>query len=462
MSLASIASSLSSVRDRIRAALTSKGLNVSSGVTLNQTADLIEALPSSGAVDVTSTTAQAADVRAGRIFVNSGGVQVSGTMPDAAVTSNSSGVTVSSGYLSSSVHIDPVVSSGGTEVTLGYITSGGEFQALTFSGTNATNNGSAITLSCYTWHIPDTSGGTSGGTSGNMPSRPVTSNTSSGAVASGVVEINVSSGWKYVDAAVRGCSMTVYDGGLAENTAVSAGVMHISSGGWADSTTVTIRGQLIVYNGGMANSAIASGDSCGIYVSSGGMAMYASNLTVCDGGYANSVSGRLYVSSGGTAEIVSATSLTVEHGGIVSRTEMNYVSGAMDIYGRAVDTLLISGTMLIRSGGTAEIVSARGSNFNLYIESGGSADIVNINGGNSNDVGIEVDDGGKATNVNLSNCRCKVYSGGIVDSVTVKYNGTLYVSGTATNIIVESGGTLSYADGAVVSSVVSSAGAVIQ
>ena len=270
----------------------------------------------------------------------------------------SKGVAVESSatILSCAEAIRNITLSAGAEVTLGYINGNGDFQPITFSGTSAVDSGSAVTLSCYNWDLPVSSGGPSSGESsgGTLLFRPVTSNTSSGAVASGVVAINVSSGWKYVDASVLGCSMNVLSGGLAENATINA-LMNISSGGWADSTTVSTYGRIIVYNGGMAYGTIVSGYTGGalssggsLLISSGGTADHTTinsvgTMNVYDCGTANSTTvnsgGTMTVFSGGTANNVSAWNLTVDHGGCVSNVVIDPNGGEMVLQGNAVSTV---------------------------------------------------------------------------------------------------------------------------
>ena len=297
-------------------------------------------------------------------------------------------------------------------------------------------------------------------------------NVSSGAIASGVVAINVNSGWAYVDAAVSGCSMTVRSGGSAENTTVFAGTMCVSSGGTAILTDVKPAGKVIVLAGGVAvSTTVSTGqyETGTLSVSSGGTAVFADSVDVCYGGYADYVSGCVYVSSGGTANHVSAGDLTVDHGGIVSNAKVNAAGGRMTLNGKAVSTTLIGAydafyltpVMYINSGGIASGLSAYGAKFNLFIESGGSADTVNVNAGSS--ATIYNRSGGRATNLNLQYCYFVVSSGASVGNITVGNRAEFYVlnGGTATNVTVASGGTLGYQDAAVIDNVVSSAGAVI-
>lgn len=295
-------------------------------------------------------------------------------------------------------------------------------------------------------------------------------NVSSGAIASGVVAINVNSGLAYVDAEVTaGGNMTVRSGGSAENTTVTNGTLTVSRGGTATVTDVEPYGKVIVLAGGIALSTTVS---IGLYasgtltVSSGGTAIFANQADVCFGGYADYVSGTVYVSSGGTANHVSAGYLTVDHGGTVSNVLVMPAGGRMILQGKAVNTILsggylqYSGIMYISSGGIASGLNARGAQFTLYIEPGGSADTLSVAGGSSGFISAY---GGRVTNGNLKYCKYWVSNGAAVDNITVGLSATLYVlsGGTATNVTVTSGGSLSYRDGAVIDNVVSSAGATI-
>ncbi len=409
MSLASIASSLASVRDRIRAALTSKGLSVSSSITLNQAADLLDSLPSSGGVDVAGTTATPADVLEGKAFVDSGGNMTSGTIQTVSPVSSGSTVSISSGFLASSVsiivssggidvsdttataadvlngkvfrnsagiltsgtiptlsaastympgttaihisggqYIDPATgitiagdddlvasniisgvsifgvagtltpggSSGGADVTLGYITSDGKFQALTFSGTSAANSGEPVTLSAYTWNLPGSSGGSSGSSSPVVSSGIVIISGGS-VISSSNIDISgytVSSGY----------SMCVWSGKSAVSCIVeTGGHMRCSSAGVAKDCTVN-GGAITIYgsrslasnciiNGGQIHLNSYGSGSC-ITVNSGAMLAITASNAYCD---------TLTISSGGTLFLLSAslpTNLTSMTGAII----MNY------------------------------------------------------------------------------------------------------------------------------------------
>lgn len=221
----------------------------------------------------------------------------------------SKGVTVESSatILSCAEAIRNLTLSSGAEVTLGYITSGGEFQALTFSGTSAADSGSAVTLSCYTWNLP-----------GTDPSK-----TSSGVIISSGNHMYVDSGWTYTSTTVHSQGLTVRNGGIATFTTVyDYGMFIISSGGIATFTTVDDCGQFYI-NGGTANSTI---------VNSGGYAA----------GQINGTLNYTTVNSGGSLNVFNhANSTTVNPGG-----EMMLQSGAS-----AADiTVSSGGTLTIYTG----------------------------------------------------------------------------------------------------------------
>lgn len=343
MSLETVLSGLSGARDNIRAALTSKGFSVSSSITLNEAAGLIAALPDSGGIDVTSTTAEAGDVLSGKVFYTSGGIMTSGTIPilgAGSYTPTTSAQIISAGqYLSgnqtiagdsalvasnilSGVSIFGVSGtldiSSGADVTLGYITSGGQFQPLTFSGTSAADSGSAVTLSCYTWNLPESSGGSSGG-----------SNLSSGVIVSSGTR-TVDSGWTWIDTTITdGGRVRVSSSGLMQGLSVAGSNVFVSSGMYLSG------GVCAIFEGGSAYSAtVSSGGVLGVGPSSG----YASQITVlsggicipCDGGIISGVTvsngGTLEVWSGGTALDVTSdagASVIVHESGTITYTSSN-------------------------------------------------------------------------------------------------------------------------------------------
>lgn len=170
MSLADTVTKLSNARGALVDALNSKGAAMASSATLYECAEGIGSLTIG--TDVSSTTAEASDVRSGKVFFTSGGVMTSGTIPDvssATITPTTSDIVISSGgYLAgaqtikgdanltaaniaSGVTIFGVTgtASGGADVTLGVVDSAGKFQAFSFSGTTPSDSGTAETVTNY-------------------------------------------------------------------------------------------------------------------------------------------------------------------------------------------------------------------------------------------------------------------------------------------------------------------------
>ena len=270
----------------------------------------------SGGIDVSDTTATPAAVLGGYDFYDSAGVKTSGAIPTLASSSYTPGTSnqvISSGqYLGgnqtilgdanlagsnilSGVSIFGVSgtlrTSGGAEVTLGYISSG-LFQPLTFSGTSAYDGGSAVNLSCYTYNLPVSSGG---------------SWVSSGAIVSE--------------------SIIVSKGLWVDTTVNSGGDMKIRNSGIASGITVNQHGMVYVIYGGSATDITISGGNLlvgGVSPGSASPGAYASGVTVSSGGRLDSEPGGnvivqdVTVNAGGTVFIhpyTSASDITVLSGG---------------------------------------------------------------------------------------------------------------------------------------------------
>ena len=245
-------------------------------------------------------------------------------------------------------------------------------------------------------------------------------------------------------------SMTVFDGGTADNTTVnSAGKITISSGGVAENTTLNSRGGMNVSDGGTANSTVVASRGS-MYVSVGGTAnstvvSYGGNFYLSRGGTAADTSvssgGRFTVLSGGTAcdtTVNGSGRIVVSSGG----TAMGIIvsNGGLLDFAVAPDTL-IAGT----SGGVAfEIGNGQVSGYTvnagdtLSVSSGGTADSVTINGGI-----MYVDTTGTIKNTTLNGGTVYIYNEAIATNITVS-SGTFSVGdrGVVNTVIVSSGGSL--------------------
>ncbi len=194
-------------------------------------------------------------------------------------------------------------------------------------------------------------------------------------------------------------SMSVSAGDTATDTTINrGGYQNVSSGGSATSTTINSGGYQYVSGGGSATS-----------------------TTINRGGFQN-------VSSGG-----SATSTTINSGG------SQYVSSG----GSATSTTINSGgSQYVSSGGsaTSTIVNSRGYQ---TVYSGGSATSTTINSGGH----LGVSGGGTAVDITQN-------SGGAISANTsaalsgTNINGNFSIAnGSASNMLLENGGSLSVLNG---------------
>lgn len=261
----------------------------------------------------------------------------------------SKGVTVNS-----SATIQSCISAvaGLDNVTLGYITSGGQFQPLAFSGTSAADSGSAVTLSCYSWNKPSISSG--------------------GVVVSSGMSFYVNSGYNYVS-----------------NTVNSFGFMYVMSGGTATNTQVDTAGFLIVSSGGTA-AGVSNFFGGGFRVLDGGSAYDFNVLSMTF-----DFSPQTYLSGtvGGSQVVVSGNSIlpmsTLSGLGVDMKSgtyahnvtipaddaQITFSSGAsgygIEIYGSAYIRGGIVISAVVHSGGTAEVWSGGTAGY-VTVSSGGT------------------------------------------------------------------------------------------
>ncbi len=184
----------------------------------------------------------------------------------------------------------------------------------------------------------------------------------SGTVADSTT-ILVERGSNYVSG--YGALLDVYRGGIATNTTVAGGGLHIISGGTALNTLVHSDGHMeLDYRGGASaiNTTVADG---GVFMVSGGY-------------FDTPFVSQTYVSSGGSLYLrpysgsASMTDTVVSEGGVF------YLSPEYSGYAVAVDTVIESGgTMLFTSGGSysnlllSGTVIKQGASVGYYVSSSG-------------------------------------------------------------------------------------------
>ena len=342
--------------------------------------------------------ATASDILAGKSATVSGGSVISGAIPTVSATSSGSQITVPAGYIATSQNF--TVTSGGVEVTLGYITSGGLFQPLAFEGTMAFDNGSAIALSCFTWNLPGPPSSDRIVISSGVYSSGITVNQGQGLVISSggtAVDITENGGWVFD---WPGAVATFASNTFSGLTVSSNQFITVHSGTTANNTTVGISGaEYEVFTGG------------GLAVLSGGIA---NDTTVYLRGYMN-------VNSGATANSINLNSgkLNLNENGVVNGVVIN------------------GGSMLIKSGATANGITFNSGDWTIF--SGGTINSAIINAGAGLSAGVTANH----TTVN---------SGGFL---------TIHGAALASNTTVSSGGTMFIFTGAVTSNITSETGAVI-
>ena len=265
-----------------------------------------------------------------------------------------------------------------------------------------------------------------------------------------------------------GGSFSVLSGGLATDTTVnSSGWFHVSSGGTANNITVNSGGWLRVSSGGTATEIVWTPCEGDLYVFEGAVATFASEYS---GVYYGSTSllshattidgvnidnhGKMYVMSGGTANnttINSGGTMFVSRGGLANSTTVNanqalYVSSG----GTATNTMIESwGSIFIFDGGTANDTTV---NIGwMHVSSGGYVSKVLLLGQDDRGEGdIYIFSGGIVEDVTVGDYGdYYVYGGGTANKTTVNSTGNMEISsgGTATEII-ENGGCVKLSDGA--------------
>lgn len=232
------------------------------------------------------------------------------------------------------------------------------------------------------------------------------------------MDYNVSSGESSNGIILENNSMTVFDGGTANNTTInSGGCLDISRGGVAKSTTVNSGGCLYVRSGGTAS--IIEWTPCEGYVS------------IDNGAYVTFAKSLYGVYYGSTGQLLS-------HAKVMTSKYVNYIGYK--------DEDEICESMFVMSGGTTNSTTIAGAYIKVW--SGGTAinTIINARNGHEEEFGwggyLHVSSGGTAKNTTLNNGWLSVHSGGKASKVVINDFGELevYYGGKADGIILNAGG----------------------
>ena len=207
-------------------------------------------------------------------------------------------------------------------------------------------------------------------------------------------------------------------GTVIDNAVIVSGgndVMHISSGGEANYTTVNTSGSMYIYEGGVASETVVNSSGY-MYVYEGGVANY---TTVNSGG-------RVHVSSGGVANATTVNSgiLEVSSGGAANETTVNS-RGHMSVLrgGAASDTVVNSGGYLgVYYGGTAtNIIASDGARLHMLVASNTYMQ------GSYNGSAFEMKDGYISGYTVNSGCSMAIVSGGTATNIIASDGARLYM-----------------------------------
>ena len=239
-----------------------------------------------------------------------------------------------------------------------------------------------------------------------------------------MASIFVSAGENSEDVILENDSMTVLDGGVANGTSIEGGLLRVRNGGVVNSTSVDggwneddvyLPGSLLIEKGGVANDTTVAGGE--FVVSSGGVA---DNVELNGGKFTVQSGGSAYDVNIGLEWDPDMGGLSAEFGG--------YVSSVM----------LSQGSVDVTSGGDVNYVFV--NNATMNVKESGMANAVTL-GDPEEDYDSEY---GKA--------RLLVSAGGSANGVVVNYDTELDVAaGAVAEGVVENGGYVHVAEGAVVS-----------
>lgn len=427
-------------------------------------------------IENAGTVASTVVVSGGKLQLQSSAALVGGTVLSGGsllitVAASASNCILSSGanatITSSSLAIDTTVAGGGTLIINPTASASG---LLLFSngGLTVSSTGSALAVVSYTSAV--------------VTSKPdayieylTPTDLSSGVFIKQGATV-LSSAWDMTGVTIEsGQSQELYQYGLAASTIISSGGTQIvSSGGTADSTTVsdcTDYDAVYAANGGtLTNLTMVNGSAGGIYANISNVLLQG---TITNNGYdarlvtTSSIVSGVTVSSGGVfaASATSAYNIVVFSRGYFSPNQMSYVShvecrgGVISCYAPVDDIVIASNGQISLVGSTCYVGS-------ITVESPTSGLVMLLSGVPFNNRAVDC-----AFNIYtpvsgftvLSGCTTQILTSGILNDSFIESKGwcRIYDNGSALGVVVSSGGSLTVSSGGTALSVTSETGAVI-
>jgi len=292
--------------------------------------------------------------------------------------------------------------------------------------------------------------------------------TSTGLVAGNGDVISTFTGGTDINAIVNSGGSDDVAGGTDTGAKINAGgKLNVASG---TASNAVVNGGTVLISGGTAvGLTISNGGTSGVVVEAGG---------VLSGGTIGFGTNAI-ISSGGTANGVTANSAGLEISGGVASSAIILAFGHLDVYngGSTVSaTVSASGIENIYSGAIASGTTVTGG---TVLVSGGTAVGLTISNGGANGVVVEangllssstifegtnavIDSGGTARGVTANNAGLEVNSSGTASASIILSGGHLDVasSGSIVSAIINSGGTATLSSGGSATSVTVSSGGV--
>jgi len=220
-------------------------------------------------------------------------------------------------------------------------------------------------------------------------------------------------------------SMNIYSSGVAQNTIVNNGVLNIYSSGVADNTTLNGHGGIEVSPGGTATGATVNPGTI-LYINSGGTAL---NIAENGGEVLEYGSASFVPNIFSDVVLNYGMSATVHSGTTAFRTTVNS-HGGMNVIGGSADSTTITsdGYVTVGNGGLVNHTTiGSGASMYLYTSSGWEEQGIGATTASNTTV--------------LGNGVLYLSSGAVADGINVAGSGRVWVSSgaMATGIVAESG-----------------------